>query len=147
MTLDQGTNEDVLISVADQWGPCNLTTLSQRSNLPSEEVLERIAPLAANGDVVILGDLATDLDAVAYSAQGWNILKSKISMAIQTYHNQYPLRRGAPTQEIRSRLRLSQPVYLRVSARLSSTTWAEARWWNPIPAGGTGVLTPRSSSS
>ena len=119
MMLDQGTNEDVLISVADQWGPCNLTTLSQRSNLPVPEVLERIAPLAANEDVVILGELGADADAVAYSAQGWNILKSKISMALQTYHNQHPLRRGAPTQEIRSRLRLSQPVYLRVSARLT----------------------------
>jgi selenocysteine-specific elongation factor len=119
MTLDQGTDEDVLISVADQWGPCNLTTLSQRSNLPSEEVLERIAPLAANGDVVILGDPAADSDWIAYSAQGWNILKSKISIALQAYHNQYPLRRGAPTQEIRSRLGLSQPVYLRVSARLT----------------------------
>ena len=39
-------------------------------------------------------------------------------MALQTYHTQYPLRRGAPVQEIRRRLGLSLPVYQRVVARL-----------------------------
>ena len=32
---------------------------------------------------------------------------------MRSYHDQYPLRRGAPAQEVRSRLGLSQPVYLR----------------------------------
>ena len=38
---------------------------------------------------------------------------------MQGYHNQYPLRRGAPPQELRSRLKVSQPVYLRAAARLA----------------------------
>ena len=120
MMLDQGTGEDLLLSVADQWGPCNLTSLSQRSNLPSEEVLERIAKLERAGDVVVLGDLPSESDAAVYSAQGWNVLASKLSSSLQSYHNQYPLRRGAPSQEIRSRLSLSQPVYLKVLSRLSA---------------------------
>lgn len=118
MMLDQGTGEDILLSVADQWGPCNLTTLSQRANLSSNEVLERITRLTDAGDVVVLGDLAADPDAVVYSGQGWNVLKSKILVSLQTYHNQHPLRRGAPSQEVRSRLGLTQPVYLRVLAKL-----------------------------
>jgi len=120
MMLHQGTGEDVLLSVADQWGPCDLATLSRRSNLPQAEVLERIRPLAQAGDVIVLGDLGVDSDAVVYSRQGWNILKSKVFVALQTYHQQYPLRRGAPVQEIRSRLSLPQPVYLRVLARLTA---------------------------
>ena len=119
MMLDQGTGEDILLSVADQWGPCNLEALSQRSNLSREEVLDRIGGLAENQDVVVLGKLGTEADAAVYSGQGWNILKGKIFVALQTYHNQYPLRSGAPIQEIRSRLGLSQPVYLRVLARLT----------------------------
>ena len=120
MTLDEGTGEDVLLSVADQWGPCDATVLSRRSNLPVEEVLERVKRLEDDGDVVVLGDLATEPDAVVYSAQGWNVLKSKISLALQAYHNQFPLRRGAPAQEVRSRLDAPQPVFLRVIARLTS---------------------------
>ena len=119
MMLDQGTGEDILLSVAEQWGPCDLTTLSRRSNLPELEVTERVDRLSAEGAVVVLGKLGSDTDAVVYSAQGWNVLKSKVFVALQTYHNQYPLRRGAPLQEIRSRLGLVQPVFIRALAQLN----------------------------
>ncbi len=120
MMLDQGSGEDILLSVAEQWGPCDLTTLSRRSNLAQSEVLERVDRLAASEAVVVLGELGSDNDAAVYSTQGWNILKSKVFVALQTYHNQYPLRRGAPVQEVRSRLGLSQPVFARALARLTS---------------------------
>ncbi|PKB79357.1 MAG: hypothetical protein BZY88_13695 [SAR202 cluster bacterium Io17-Chloro-G9] len=120
ITLDEGTGEDVLLSVAEQWGPCDMTVLSRRSNLPVSEVVERIEILAAQADVVVLGDLATDSDTVVYSTQGWNALTSKIFGALHAYHEQHPLRRGAPAQEIRSRLGVSQPVYSRVLARLTT---------------------------
>jgi selenocysteine-specific elongation factor len=118
MTLDQGTGGDIIISVAEQWGPCDMTTLSQRTNLPREEVTERVAQLTEEGDLVSLGDFGNDSDAVVYSAQGWAILKSKVASALQLYHSQYPLRQGVPAQEIRSRLDLSQPVYQRALVRL-----------------------------
>ncbi|MCH8989080.1 MAG: selenocysteine-specific translation elongation factor [Chloroflexi bacterium] len=119
MTLDQGTGGDIIISVAEQWGPCDLTVLSQRTNLSREEALERVAQLTQEGHLVGLGEFGSDADAVVYSAQGWDVLKGKVSSALQLYHTQYPLRQGAPAQEIRSRLGLSQPVYQRALARLS----------------------------
>ena len=119
MTLDQGTGGDIIVSVAEQWGPCDLTTLSQRTNLSREEVSERVAQLAEEGQLVCLGDFGRDADAVVYSAQGWDVMKSKVSSALQLYHTQYPLRQGAPAQEIRSRLGLPQPVYQRALARLN----------------------------
>jgi selenocysteine-specific elongation factor len=119
MTLDQGSGEDVLLSVADQWGPCDTSVLSQRSNLPVSEVLERIEALESQGDVVVLGELGTDSGAVVYSTQGWSAMTGKLFQALRAYHDQYPLRRGAPSQEIRSRLGLSQPIFLRAQARLT----------------------------
>jgi selenocysteine-specific elongation factor len=118
MTLDQGTGGDIIISVAEQWGPCDMTTLSQRTNLSPEEVTERVSQLTGEGHLVSLGEFGGDADAVVYSAQGWGILKSKVASALQLYHTQYPLRHGVPAQEIRSRLNLSQPVYQRALARL-----------------------------
>ena len=118
MMLDQGTGEDIIYSVADQSGPCDLRTLSQRSNLSSEEALERALQLAETGDLVILGNLGAENDAVVYSAQGWDIFRNRVAVELQAYHNGYPLRRGAPTQEIRSRTGLSQTVYLKALARL-----------------------------
>ena len=120
MTLDQGTGGDIIISVAEQWGPCDMTTLSQRTNLSPEEVTERVSQLTGEGHLVSLSEFGgdADADAVVYSAQGWGILKSKVASALQLYHTQYPLRHGVPAQEIRSRLNLSQPVYQRALARL-----------------------------
>ena len=118
MILDQGSGEDILVSVADQWGPCTLDNLSQRSNLAKEEIIDRISTLERNDLMIILGDLSSENDAVVYSAQGWTILASKIQAILQSYHNQYPLRKGAPTQELRSRLDIQQQVYLKVLGRL-----------------------------
>ena len=118
-TLDAGANEDVIITLADQLGPCDVRTLSQRSNLSESEVLERLLELIDEGDVVALGDVASLSDCPIYSRRGWDIVKNQAQVALQAYHNQYPLRRGAPPQELRSRLKLSQPVYVRAAERLS----------------------------
>ena len=118
MTMDQGTGGDIIVSIAEQWGPCDMITLSQRSNLPREEVSDRVRQLTEEKEIISLGDVSSDSDAVVYSSQGWAVLKSKVASALRLYHTQYPLRQGAPAQEIRSRLDLSQPVYQRVLARL-----------------------------
>ena len=117
--LDAGASEDVIFTIADQMGPCDLQTLSQRSNLSQSEVLERLGPLAEAGEIVQLGEMGAQADAVVYSRRGWDIVRNQAQVALQGYHNQYPLRRGAPPQELRSRLKVSQPVYLRAAARLA----------------------------
>ncbi|MXZ92547.1 MAG: selenocysteine-specific translation elongation factor [Chloroflexi bacterium] len=117
--LDAGASEDVIFTIADQMGPCDLQTLSQRSNLSQAEVLERLGTLAEAGEIVQLGEMGLQNDAVVYSRRGWDIVRNQAQVALQGYHNQYPLRRGAPPQELRSRLKVSQPVYLRAAARLA----------------------------
>ena len=118
-TLDAGADEDIILTLADQLGPCNLRTLSQRSNLSETAVADRLGALAAQQEIVALGEIGTQSDAVVYSRRGWDIVRNRTQVALQTYHNQYPLRRGAPPQELRSRLNLPQAVYVRVAARLS----------------------------
>ncbi len=116
--LDAGASEDVILTIAEQMGPCDLRTLSQRSNLSEEEILERLGVLVGDGAAVVLGEMGAQADAVAYSRRGWDIVQNQAQVALQAYHNQYPVRRGAPPQELRSRLGVSQPVYLRAAARL-----------------------------
>ena len=119
-TLDAGADEDIILTLADQLGPCDLRTLSQRSNLSETEVADRLSELTAQAEVVALGEIGTQPDAVVYSRRGWDIVRNQAQVALQTYHNQYPLRRGAPPQELRSRLNLPQAVYVRVAARLAA---------------------------
>ena len=101
--LDAGASEDVILTIADQMGPCDLRTLSQRSNLSEAEILERIGVLIDAHEIVALGEMGVQGDAVVYSRRGWDILRNQAQVALQAYHNQYPLRRGAPPQELRSR--------------------------------------------
>ena len=117
--LDAGASEDVILTIADQMGPCDLRTLSQRSNLSEEEILERLGVLIESDEIVALGEMGVQGDAVVYSRRGWDIVRNQAQVALQAYHNQYPLRRGAPPQELRSRLGVSQPVYLRAAGRLA----------------------------
>ena len=128
-TLAEGAGEEIIVSVAEQWGPCSRRELARRANLSPEEALEQARQAEAAGLLVALGDLAADAEAVVYSAQGWNLLKGRLYRALSAYHAQYPLRRGAPAQEIRSRLELPQPVFLRALARLEAEEflWEEGQ--------------------
>ena len=143
MTLDEGASEDVIVTVAEQWGPCGLTELARRANLTREEALERAAELAEDGDLVALGDLASDADAVVYSSLGWGTLKGRMATVLRSYHDQYPLRKGAPAQDARSRLGLSQPVYARALSRLIDEAFVVEEGQTVRLPGHEVVFTPR----
>ena len=136
MAIEEGTSEEALLSAVEHWGPCDLNTLSQRANFSLEEALSMTRELSQRGEVVVLEDASTDAvrsiqpDALVYSALAWDSLKMKASAALQAYHEQYPLRRGIPREELRSRLGLSQQTFPWVLARLAgeSTLEEEGSW-------------------
>jgi len=68
---------------------------------------------------VPLGDPGIQSDALVYSAQAWQSLRGKCAAALEAYHRQYPLRKGIPREELRSRLGLSQAATLRALERLA----------------------------
>ena len=80
--LDAGASEDVILTIADQMGPCDLRTLSQRSNLSEEEILERLGVLVGEDDVVVLGEMGAQADAVAYSRRGWDIVRNQAQVRV-----------------------------------------------------------------
>ena len=117
MAMEAGTGEDAVLSAVEHWGPCDIKTLSQRANLPLEEVLAGTSQLAEAGQVMVLGESPIQADATVYSAAGWNSLKVQAARALGSYHQQYSLRRGMPREELRNRLGLSQPVFALVLQR------------------------------
>ena len=119
MAMEQGTGEDGFLNAVEHWGPCDLTTLSRRANLSLEETLSRTRDLADSGQVVLLGNAATDPDALVYPSRAWDSLKGNASGALSAYHQQYPLRKGIPREELRSRLGLSQQTFPQALERLA----------------------------
>ena len=116
--MEEGSPEDLLLGAVDQWGPCDLASLSQRSNLALSEVQPAITELAQQGRVLLLGDSQARSDSVVYSNRAWQTLKEGASAALIEYHRQHPLRKGISREELRSRLGFSSSVFTRVLARL-----------------------------
>ncbi len=116
--MEGGTLEDLLLGAVEQWGPCDLTTLSRRSNLTMADVQPAILDLAGTGEVTVLGEAEAGPSSVVYSRQAWERLKKHVGSTLADYYLQYPLRRGISREEIRSRLGLSAAVFLQVLARL-----------------------------
>ena len=118
--MEEASGESAILNAVEHWGPCDLDTLSRQANLSLDELYSGTKELAENGQVVLLGDAADRAKTVVYSASAWNLLKGKASKAAQGYHKQYPLRKGIPREELRSRLGLSQQAFPQVLERLAT---------------------------
>ena len=67
--------------------------------------------MASDGGVVALSGSGINRATRFYTADGWNSLTERTRAALGDYHRQFPLRAGAPKEELRSRLNLSPQVF------------------------------------
>ena len=98
----QGSAEDVLLAVVESREPVAKGELLRRSNLPAAEAEAAIAVLASENRLVVLGDRGPQ--ALMFSATGWSRLVDKVKLAVGEHHRRFPLRRGLPKEELRSKL-------------------------------------------
>ena len=116
--IEGGSQEDSLLYSVDQWGPCDLTTLSQRSNQALSEVQPAITKMAQEGKIHLMGRAQAQPDSVVYSDRAWHGVKEKSTNALDEYHRQFPLRKGISKEELRSRLGLSVSIFPHILAIL-----------------------------
>ena len=112
--------DDTLLNAVDMWGPCDATTLARRANLALEEVRQRLAELATEDQVVLLGDSASDADTIAYSLSAWKEQTQQAARTLAAFHRQHPLRKGVAREEMRSRLGVNQTIFNRIASRLAA---------------------------
>ena len=118
--MDVGGGDEALLTAVEHWGPCDLNTLSQRANISLEEVFARIRELADRKQLVLLGGFNGQVDVIVYSTNAWDSLTENAATVAQGYHRQFPLRKGIPREELRSRVGLSHPAFSVAMARLIS---------------------------
>jgi selenocysteine-specific elongation factor len=66
--------------------------------------------LLASGQVIVLEDSGKN-DALSVALPYWNTLRANILGLVESYHKQYPLRRGIPREELKSKLKLVPKVF------------------------------------
>ena len=101
-------------------GPMDLKSLSAQTGLTAAEVAAAAGELLKTDDILILA--ATPPPApgpgdVLAARPAWEALVRSMTDLLAAYHARYPLRAGAPREEVRGRLDLLARLFDRVVAR------------------------------
>ena len=69
--------------------------------------------LLAAGTLIPLekNDLTINSDTLVIHLSHWNALHEKTTKLVENYHKDFPLRRGIPREELKSKLKLSPRIF------------------------------------
>ena len=118
--LLQGSPSDILLEAALEKNAAPLKEIITRSRLEMREAESVLQEMLASGTLVPLeeGDKHANSDALVIALPHWYNLREKLLQTIDGYHASYPLRRGIPREELKSRLKLSPRVFNAVLKKL-----------------------------
>jgi len=112
-SLLAGSPADVLLQASIALGPALVKDVIVRSRLEPGAAAAALKELAASGQVVALEDLLV-------SGQRWAALRNQATEALTAFHQAYPLRRGMPREELKSRLKLQPRLFNLAIQRLAA---------------------------
>ncbi len=121
-TLRQGSESDVLHSALASVEPATARELARAANLADAAIDDQLSALVEDG---LAAQLGTGQNSVFYSSNGWANVAAAATAAIGEYHRSYPLRRGMPREELRSRLKMRAGVFNLVFERLTAESVVE----------------------
>ena len=110
-TMQAGSPEELVLQALEGPVPLGLQPVARQAGLTEEAARAVLAELARSAAVVTLNGLYT-------SPASWQRLSEQVTEALGAYHRQFPLRRGMPKEELKSRLNLSPRLFTLVLERL-----------------------------
>ncbi|MBN2116976.1 MAG: selenocysteine-specific translation elongation factor [Anaerolineales bacterium] len=119
-SLIQGTPADVLFEAALALHIASVKEIVARSRLEAENAETALKELLEAGSLMPLEEDAPAIgsDLLVIALPHWNALQGKTLQIVEAYHQNYPLRRGIPREELKSRLKLSPQAFNAVIRRL-----------------------------
>jgi selenocysteine-specific elongation factor len=112
-SLAAGSPADVLLEAALALNAAPVKEIVSRSRLEAEPATQALQENLENGQLLQLedGNITTTSDLLVIAAPHWNALRDKAVQILQAYHKNFPLRRGIPREELKSRLKLQPRVF------------------------------------
>ena len=121
-SISQGTPADVLLEAALALHIASIKDVVTRSRLEAANAQVALNELLGAESLILLEEgsptIASDLLVIA--RPHWNDLHERFLQTVESYHTQYPLRRGIPREELKSRLKLSGRVFNVLLNRLTT---------------------------
>jgi selenocysteine-specific elongation factor len=104
----QGSPSEILLEAAFSLGIAPIKEVVARSRLESSNAESALAELLGANSLIPLeeGEPTIASDLLVLPRSSWNDLKNKTMQMIESHHTTYPLRRGIPREELKSRLKL-----------------------------------------
>jgi selenocysteine-specific elongation factor len=123
--LAQGTPEEVILQQLRAREPTDVDELMRRAGLPVHDTQAAIHRLLESKALLALDAArngATHVDGRTFvvSASGWEALASRVESVLGTHHRTYPLRRGLPKEELRTRLGVDTRLFGRMLDQLKA---------------------------
>lgn len=111
--LAQGSPAEVLFEAALGMNVASIQEIVRRSRLDDESAEDALKELLGNGQLIPLedGKPTINSDLLVVPSPHWNALRARTIQLVEAYHREYPLRRGVPREELKSRLKLSHRIF------------------------------------
>jgi selenocysteine-specific elongation factor len=103
-SLAQGSPAEVLLQAALALGAAPVKDVLARSRLEGQAAESALKELLETGQLAAL-------DELVMAAAQWSALHENAVAAVDTYHKSFPLRRGMPREELKSKLKLPPRVF------------------------------------
>ena len=112
-SLTQGTPADVLLEAAMALNIASVKEMVTRSRLEPESAETALNELLSAHVLIVLeaGTPLVTSDLLIVARPHWNALHEKVLQTVESYNKSYPLRRGIPREELKSRLKLSARAF------------------------------------
>ena len=99
----EGTPEDILLATLEASGASELEEALLQCHFDKVESKKALESLVKRKQVVVIG--TEDIHQLLFFRGHWEHLIKEVTALVQSYHFQFPLRRGMPKVELKSQLR------------------------------------------
>jgi len=112
-SLAAGSPADILLEAALALNAAPVKEVVSRSRLEPEPATQALHENLDNGQMLQLetGNLSITSDLLVIAAPHWNALQDKAVQIVTAYHKNFPLRRGIPREELKSKLKLTPRIF------------------------------------
>lgn len=119
--LAKGSPSDILFEAALASNAASVKDVVLRSRLESDSANGAIKELVESGKLIALeeGALNPSSDVLVIALPHWELVRDKTLQMVQSYHRSFPLRRGIPREELKSRLKLTARLFSTLIKKLT----------------------------
>ena len=135
-SMAQGSPAEVLLQGLLALGPATIIEAIVHSRLEDKIATAALEELTKSGQMVRLegSPLTHDENGLVMAATQWLALKDSILTILDAYHQTYPIRRGMPREELKSKLKLTPRLFNLILSKMAAEgVVGEGSKWVAIP--------------